>query len=313
MTSTPPPSHPPIPLTFCKSALPLRLWDWGATLDDAPPVVFVHGFLDAGRSWAAVANGVRDFCRPLALDWRGHGESGRAIGGASYHQYDHLKDLTRLMDELHAEALANNTPPPRTLVAHSMGASIALLCAGLAPEMLDHLIILDNLGGFAKDAVDNIDRWAEVLDSVRKPKKAFRIYASKEDAARHVQENNPQMTTIGIDRFLAASLVPVQGSTGFEFQFDRELRGPNPLSFPESHWLELCKRVTAKVHVLIPEFGFFAQHNSPMQTRLQTLRDGESTWLKDTSHHVHVDRPDAVAKVLWQALKPVNTSRNRCD
>ncbi len=269
---------------------------------DAPPVLFVHGFLDTGRSWAGVANGVRDFCRPLALDWRGHGESGRATAGASYHQHDHLKDLTRLMDELTNQAAADGTPPPRTLVAHSMGASIALLYAGLVPDMLDHLIILDNLGGFAKDAVDNIDRWTEVLDAVRKPKKAFRVYATREEAATHVRQNNSKITVAGINRFLDGALAPAENGDGFEFQFDRELRGPNPLSFPESHWLELCKRVTANVHVLIPEFGFYPKYEPHMANRLATLAHGESTYLKETSHHIHVDRPDAVARVLRQFL-----------
>ena len=110
-------------LTVNSDRLPLALHDYGG---DGPAVLFVHGFLDGGKSFEDVALAAREFCRPMCLDWRGHGDSAQVVDG-SYHQFDHFKDLLAVMDEQPAGK------PFDCVVAHSLGGTVALMLAAAAP------------------------------------------------------------------------------------------------------------------------------------------------------------------------------------
>src|SRR5579862_3645570 len=55
--------------------------DWAGPRAGAPDLVLLHGFTGHARSWDAFAQGMSDRYRVLALDQRGHGESGWAGPG----------------------------------------------------------------------------------------------------------------------------------------------------------------------------------------------------------------------------------------
>lgn len=288
------PAPPPLQRTVNAARLPLALWDWGGS---GPRVLFLHGFLDVGRSFAAVAQSATSFCRPAALDWRGHGRSGRCGSDAAYHQLDHLKDLVAVLDELAAAGEA-----PAALAAHSMGGTLALTLAATVPSLVPRLLLLDNLGGYAADAAEQADTLGEVLQSIRAPKRPFRSFASRADAVPVFCANNPGLTAAGAER-MAAHFLRAREGGGFEPDADPRLRGPNPYRFPEGHWLELCRRVTARVHVLAPAQGYLHDPAyAHLRGRFAALRD--ATWqdLPGASHHVHVDAPDAVAAALRALL-----------
>ncbi len=266
----------------------LRIWDFGG---DGPVTLALHGFLDTGRSFAGVAQHWGPTQRILALDWRGHGESDRVGKGGSYHQLDHLKDLIQVLD-----LLADRGDAPRHILAHSMGAAIALLAAGTMPTLFpDRFTVLDNLGGFAMDAEDYWSRMAEVLQSTRKEKLPFRTFLSKEEALSRVQANNPHMTADGAKLWLNGAGVELEDGS-IQLLFDNNLRGPNPYSFPESFWISLCKRVQAKTLVIAPEFGFFPK-TSVMRQRFEALADGTLLELSGVGHHLHVDVPDQIPRI----------------
>lgn len=274
--------------------LPLALWDYGG---DGPPVLFLHGFLDVGRSFEDAAGLARDACRPLCLDWRGHGASGRASPDAAYHQLDHLKDLAALLAELE-----QSRERPAALVAHSMGGTIGLMLAGALPQSVDRLLLLDNLGGYAADAAEQVDTLGEVLRSTLAPKRPFRSFASREAALPVFRANNPGLSEGGARRMARHFLQP-QPDGSFAPDADPRLRGPNPYRFPEAHWRELCTRVTARVSVLAPAHGYLASPDyAEQRARFAALPHATWTDVPGAGHHVHVDAPEAVADALRALL-----------
>jgi pimeloyl-ACP methyl ester carboxylesterase len=70
--------------------LRLRLWDHAPAHHDLPKVLCIHGALDTGRSFDAVAGAVGDRARVIAVDLRGHGGSDVVGPGGSYHLLDFL-------------------------------------------------------------------------------------------------------------------------------------------------------------------------------------------------------------------------------
>jgi len=57
----------------------ISYWDWGN--DGAPVLVLVHGGRDHARSWDRMAEALRGDYHVVALDLRGHGDSGWTPGG----------------------------------------------------------------------------------------------------------------------------------------------------------------------------------------------------------------------------------------
>ena len=280
--------------TLNADRLPLALWDYGGS---GPPVLFLHGFLDVGRSFEDAALEARAFCRPLCLDWRGHGRSARRSPDAAYHQLDHLKDLTCVVDELTRCGEA-----PAALVAHSMGGTLALMLAGFAPERVQRLLLLDNLGGYSASASEQLDTISEVLRVFRGPHRPFRSFPTREAAIPVFRANNPGLSEDGARR-MARHFLAEQADGSHAPDADPRLRGPNPYRFPEGHWLELCSRVRAKVRVLAPEGGYLCDPAyAHLRARFERLPDAVWQDLPGASHHAHVDAPQAVAAALRDLL-----------
>lgn len=125
---------PPIRRTVTGGDVPLNLVDWGAPRPDARTVLFVHGAQLTARTWDGVCLLLRDTYRCVALDLRGHGDSGWS-GERRYGLEDHLGDLSRGIESLGVPDLA--------LVGMSMGGFISTAWAETLPAALGALVLVD--------------------------------------------------------------------------------------------------------------------------------------------------------------------------
>ncbi|MDP6494129.1 MAG: alpha/beta hydrolase [Dehalococcoidia bacterium] len=82
--------------------------DWGG---DGIPLILVHGALRTGRSWNAVARRLHDVFRVIALDLRGHGDSGATTTGNDSHS--RMNDIAYVATELDLGS--------HFIMAHSLG------------------------------------------------------------------------------------------------------------------------------------------------------------------------------------------------
>jgi len=270
-----------------QSGLKLCLWHH---LGEGRPVLFLHGYLDTGRSFDEV---VRLYGgHALCLDLRGHGQSARVGPGGSYHLLDHVKDVAEVLRQLGEDGMR-----PRAVVAHSMGGNIALILAGALPNAIDRLLLVDALGPPAEAPEEQASRIGRVLHSLGQ-KKPFKPAADLDHALARLRKLNPNLTPIGARRMLEHVMIPVDD--GLAFPFDERLRGPTPVRYPESMWLALCKRVTAKVHVLRAEYGY-VWPASPGSERLAAM-GGTMNTVEGIGHHIHVDAPELVAAALCDLL-----------
>lgn len=90
---------------------------------DGPPVVLVHGITDSGADWAPVTERLAVDHTVLALDLRGHGESGDAV---DYSPLAMANDVAAVVDD------AEIGPP--LLVGHSLGGAVVSAYAAGAPS-----------------------------------------------------------------------------------------------------------------------------------------------------------------------------------
>ncbi|KAL0396872.1 UNVERIFIED_CONTAM: protein PHYLLO, chloroplastic [Sesamum calycinum] len=129
---------------------------------DGSTMVFLHGFLGAGRDWTPVMKAMSGSTRCIAVDLPGHGGSklqyqGNDVSGRPNLSIDVVVDIL-------CKVLSNLTPGKVILVGYSMGARIALYTALKRSDKVERAVIISGSPGL----IDNDAR------ATRKAKDDFR-------------------------------------------------------------------------------------------------------------------------------------------
>jgi pimeloyl-ACP methyl ester carboxylesterase len=141
--------------------LRLHYLDWSGS---GPPVLFLHGGSAHAHWWDFAIPPLADRFRCVALDLRGHGESGRPADG-DYGLAAHARDVAAVVTAL---GLAGGG-----VVGHSFGGWVAMVYAGRAGDAVGALAILDSRPTIGV-------RSARMLEALRKL--PHTRYATREDA-----------------------------------------------------------------------------------------------------------------------------------
>ncbi|MBT5753426.1 MAG: alpha/beta hydrolase [Acidimicrobiaceae bacterium] len=224
--------------TYFSQRLRLHYVDWAN--EDAPAMLMVHGGRDHCRNWDWVAQSFRDDYHIIAPDLRGHGDSQWAVG-SSYHHVDYVYDIAQLIHQKKMD--------PVTIVAHSMGGGVSLTYAGLYPETVAKLVVIEGMGPppeMIAEWVDvpvhkRLDDWVQGLrkSSARLPRR----YPTLEEAHERMQAENPHLTE---ER---ARHLTIHGSNQnedgtFSWKFDNYVRNFSPVRVPFEDQHELWSRIT---------------------------------------------------------------------
>jgi lipase len=100
--------------------------------EDAPPLLAIHGITSSSRAWLALARHLPDV-RLIAPDLRGRGRS-RELAPSTGLRH-HAADLGSVLDALGIDRVP--------VVAHSMGAFVAVALAAARPETIASLLLID--------------------------------------------------------------------------------------------------------------------------------------------------------------------------
>ena len=173
--------------TYLSQRLRLHYLDWGNPT--APALVLLHGTRDHAHSWDWAARRLRDRYHVIAPDLRGHGDSQWSLGSL-YTPTEYVYDLAHLIQQ---QSLA-----PVRIVAHSLGAIIALRYAGSYPEIVERLVIVDGTGDLAMRSVarppapERQRDWVQAQRSLaaRMPRR----YPTLEEALKRMQQANPHLS-----------------------------------------------------------------------------------------------------------------------
>jgi pimeloyl-ACP methyl ester carboxylesterase len=271
---------------YFSQRLRLHYVDWGN--DDAPPLLMIHGGRDHCRNWDWVVERMRDRYHIVAPDLRGHGDSAWAEG-ANYSEINYIYDIAQLV---HQKQMA-----PVTILAHSLGGSIALLYSGIFPEAVKKVVAIEGLGPSPqmlqrmrqKSVEQRMREWITTRREMagRTPRK----YATLDDAIARMQSENNRLT--GAQARLLTTHGAVQNEDGtYSWKFDNFVRmggGPGGLSVEDQRHIWGC----IECPVLLVR-GTESWASDPVADgRIKHFRNARLANVEGAGHWVHHDRLDA--------------------
>jgi pimeloyl-ACP methyl ester carboxylesterase len=264
---------------FYSQRLKLHYVDWGNP--GASPLLLVHGGRDHCRSWDWVAADLRRSFHVIAPDLRGHGDSAWAIG-STYSMIDYVLDLAALVKTLNVL--------PITIVAHSLGASVALEYAGIYPERVARLVAIEGLGpppGFTKpaSAVARMLQWVREMQALAR--RHPRAYTSIEDAVTRMQEANPRLSAEQARHLTANNIIRGEDGT-YSWKFDNFVRSVSPYLFNLDDAREIWSHIACPVLLVR---GAESWAPDPSQSgRAQAFRNARILNVEGAGHWVHHDQ-----------------------
>ena len=209
-----------------------------------------------------------------------------AIGGG-YDMTAYLYDLAQIV---HQKGLA-----PVTIIAHSMGAGIALNYCGVFPEQVKRIVAIEGLGPspavMAEQAKRSVDQrlrnW--ISDRRENSGRAPRRYATIEDAVARMAEENPHLSPDQARHLTVYGAHQNEDGT-FSWKFDNHARwgGVGGLSHEDQH--RLWRNITAPVLLMR---GAESWASDPVvDGRIQNFRNARLVNFEGAGHWVHHDRLD---------------------
>ena len=261
--------------------------EWGD--GDAPLIVFLHGWGDAGASFQFVVDELEEEWHVIAPDWRGFGRTGSRA--PAYWFPDYLADLDHLLARFSPEI-------PAHLVGHSMGANIAGLYAGAMPERVAAFVNVEGFGLADTDPSEAPKRYRSWLEQGRSMPR-FGEFRDFDALASHIRRRSPRMTE-GQARFVAEAWAKdVNG--GLELRADPAHKLPNAVLYRRAEAEACWRNVHAPVllvaggesNILEAFDQYLAEGNLVLP-----FPDRHTQVIQDAGHMVHFEAPAELAGAI---------------
>ena len=301
------PTAPGGPVRVDIAAGPVRLSALDYGNPSAPPLVMLHGHADLAWSMGPLAEGLRDRYRVISPDLRGHGESEHP---GAYSVLHFVADLAALTD-----ALGLDRP---VLVAHSLGGHVAAQYAGLYPDRVRALVLIEGLGPPAGRPVDSAEFRAgfarAAVDLLRSPLR-HKPLADLDAAAQRLTATHPRLAPDRA-RFLAEVGTRAGPDGGLVWKFDPRTRdwiAGMDHDATEANWRRVSCPVlvvdgadswetwwSVRVPMDMPARGRLT--SEAWQAKVATFPDVRHVVIPDAGHMVHFDQPEALDTAVAEFL-----------
>ena len=282
--------HSPTTHTYFSQRLRLQYIDWGN--ERSPHLLLIHGIRDHSRSWDHLAQAFQDQFHVVVPDLRGHGDSDWSTG-STYSYLEYVCDIEQLVRQAKLENV--------NIIAHSMGGTIAALFAGIYPERVGRLAMIEPIGlypdRFKGKPRERLAHWIAANRELagRIPKR----YESVEEAHQRMQTANPHLEPE------QAKYLTIHGSNQnedgtFSWKFDNYTRSGTPYDVTHEDSIALWKQVACPVLIVNSRHGY--PHRIGQDDTLEHFRNVELTVVENAGHWTHHDQLNEVVQLLGEFL-----------
>lgn len=279
---------------FALRHLELAARTWGDP--GLPPLLAVHGWLDNAGSFDALAPLLADRHHVIAVDLAGHGRSEHRPIGGWYPYVDYLDEL--------GELVATLGGGPIDLLGHSLGATLVAVYAAIVPQAVGRLLLVEGLGPIANDPAKTLEQLQRALAARERFKpgglRVFPTIDAAVDARRRAGDLSERAARAIVERGTVAVDIG-DGGPGFRWSSDPRLTLPGAQRFTEDQLAPVLEGIRAKTLLVLAEPAAPYLPPQMIERRIARVADIEVVRLAGT-HHVHLERADAVAALMRRFL-----------
>lgn len=276
----------------------IRGLSWGNPQGE--PLLALHGWLDNAHSFLPIAEAflqspLAEKYHLIALDWAGHGHSDHRPAGNYYPFMDYVYDLWHICEQQQWSQVS--------IVAHSMGAYVANMFAGIAPQKVQLLLAIEAFGLLASEASETTEdlrkgfesRWQQQF----KHRPHYRDLTTAVMARKHAGDFSRELAALLVERGIEQL-----GENDFRFRADGQLRLKSPVRLTADQIADVLKHIECPFRVILGSTGH------------QRLKQALEQWQQfvpqlevqevEGGHHVHMEQPSAIIGALSQMIRAHN-------
>ena len=256
--------------------------DWPSRRAGAPDLVLLHGYTGHARSWDAFAEGMTDRYRVLALDQRGHGETGWAPA-ERYGVEDMADDLEAFVAALRLRSFS--------LVGLSMGGMVAMEYAGRRPAALAALVIVDIGPEIVASGVQRIQAGVRTSD----------VFESRDEAFAAARAVNPLPPEAHHRHRVDYSLMRTEDGR-WTWRYDRALRsGALRTRDAERAWRS-CADIAVPTQLIRGSLSDILSAETATRM-IEVIPDARFAEVGNSGHAIPLDAPDGFLAAAREFLR----------
>ena len=260
---------------------------------DGPPTktfVLIHGFTDLGAGWSEVAPLLAEHGRVLAPDLRGHGDSDWIGPGGYYHFMDYVADLDDVVRQL--------VPADQrfVLVGHSMGGSVCGYYAGIQPERLSGLVLVEGLGPPDMMGGEGPTRTTAWIEGWRTARGKVKTLASLDEAVARLKKHDPNLDDALARKLAAVGTKPHEGGLAWKHDPLHATFGPYAyrLESARKYW----ERVTCPVLAIDGAASKMNLSDEERASRRASFKNIRHLVIEGAGHIVQRHKPRELAAAI---------------
>ncbi|WP_223670749.1 alpha/beta fold hydrolase [Kangiella shandongensis] len=261
--------------------------EWGNP--DGEPVLCLHGWLDNAASFHYLAPLLtkNSNYRLIAIEFPGHGQSDHLHPAADYQFVSGISVIDSVID-----ILKLNKPK---FLAHSMGAALSAIYAGIFPDKVDSIVSIDALGALVSTPESAVKQLRKALLQRKEKGNRKRYFKDLKAAAKA----RAQVSELPVD-----ILLPLieRGVTlceeGYQWSSDSRLKHLSWVRMTEPQLEAIMRNITCPMQVIIAESGLFDEYPG-IEQRFDYLDSVERVDMKG-GHHLHMQFAEQVAEKVRQ-------------
>ncbi len=271
---------------------------WGNP--EAPKLFMLHGWMDVSASFQFVVDSLQGDWHVIAPDLRGFGLTTGPKTDA-YWFPDYLADV---------DALLNHYSPdePVNLIGHSMGGNVVAIYAGVRPERIAKLVVLEGFGLPSTKPEQAPARYQKWLDELL-DKPVMKSYLSVEEVAKRLQKTNPRLPDARA-AFLAQHWSRENEQGEWAILGDPAHKISSPILYRVEEVMACWSAISAPVlWVEASEteiwswIGGKEKGRGEADRRLTFFKQVQKEMIQNAGHMLHHDQPEELAALIEQFVR----------
>jgi len=258
------------------NGLRMHYVDWGG--EGKPPLVMVHGLDRNARTFDHLATRFTSKYRVIAIDMRGHGDSGWDPQGR-YLVEDHLGDLEGIVQQLKLRNLV--------LWGNSTGGRVVQVFAGQHPDLVSH-VISEDVGP---------ERPRQIADNYAKRVQQEQAgWASEEELLAQLKKGNPRMPTAVLEPYVRYG-TKKRADGRIEWKRDPQL----VKGFVATDLWRFVRNIRSPILYIIGGRSNIVPAETQDELR-KTLPNAQITTIPDVGHYPSDEKTDEVVTIVNRFL-----------